>query len=238
MAAGSNVRRTTSAHDSIVPMISWPNPQAWKSGAATTVVSSARQGSRPSIAGPSEPPPPAARLAPLGVPVVPEVSRMTLDLRRVRTGRCPACRAISVSTVTGCSAGSIGPRHDACDVRKVAQRRIHDGAELLVVDDDVGAFPRHHLREGRTGERRVQQQHVRADPLGGGECVDEPAMVAAHDAHHPRCPTGQLLQCGRERVGPGVELPIAQHTEFVDQRGTVRAALRRHAIPTVFVKPS
>ena len=99
MAAASNVRRTTNVHDNIVPMIELSEPPGVKQRRATTVVSSARNGSRANIAAPSKPPPPAARRAPLGVPVVPDVSRITFDLRRARAGRCPACRAISVSTV-------------------------------------------------------------------------------------------------------------------------------------------
>lgn len=42
-------------------------------------------------------------LAPLGVPVVPEVSRIILPLRPVRMGCAPAFEAISLSTVCWCS---------------------------------------------------------------------------------------------------------------------------------------
>ena len=47
---------------------------------------------------------------------------------------------------------TVCPRHDARDVGLFADRVIHTGAELLVVNDDVGTFPPHHFRKGRTRE--------------------------------------------------------------------------------------
>ena len=78
------MRRVTIVHAIEAAMTSWPKPQAWNIGAATTTVSSARHGIRSSIAERPGAAPPEC-LAPLGVPVVPEVSRMTLPCgRRVR----------------------------------------------------------------------------------------------------------------------------------------------------------
>ena len=57
----------------VAEIASWPNPQAWNIGAATTVVPPAFHGIRSSIAA-SEPAAPPDRRAPFGVPVVPEVS--------------------------------------------------------------------------------------------------------------------------------------------------------------------
>ena len=74
----------TTVQASVAEIASWPKPQAWNIGAATTVVSSARHGIRSSIAASASVPPPPERRAPFGVPVVPEVSRM------IRPGR-PAC---------------------------------------------------------------------------------------------------------------------------------------------------
>ena len=52
--------------------VRWPSPQAWKTGAAMTVVSRACSGMRDSIATASSTLPPL-RAAPRGAPVVPLV---------------------------------------------------------------------------------------------------------------------------------------------------------------------
>ena len=125
----------------------------------------------------------------------------------------------------------IGPAEDPGELRPVGQRDIDRGAELVVVDDDARALPGHHVGQRRTGERGVEQQHVGADAFACGQCLDEAAMVAAHDAHHPRCPAGELLQGRGERVGPVVEFAVAQHAQLVDDGRPVRAPLRRHRDP-------
>ena len=64
-------------------------PQAWNIGATTTTVRSVCHGTRSRIALSSPRPPPEC-LAPLGVPVVPEVSRMVLPGAAGACGRSPA----------------------------------------------------------------------------------------------------------------------------------------------------
>ena len=72
-------------------------PQAWNIGATTTVTSSARHGVRSRMAFSVWGLPPEW-LAPFGVPVVPDVSRMTFDLRPDRLGWLPKCSLIILST--------------------------------------------------------------------------------------------------------------------------------------------
>ena len=96
-------------------------------------------------------------------------------------GRRPAWAAISFSTVRVVGLRMVGPRDDAGGVGLVGQRTVHRVGELLVVDHRVGAFAVDHLGQRRAGERRVQQQHVGADPVGRDQRLDEAAVVAAHD---------------------------------------------------------
>ena len=76
VASGSNLRRSTIVQAMVAAMTICPKPHAWKVGAATTTVSSPCHGIRSSIAASSSGPPPL-RVAPLGVPVVPEVRSTT-----------------------------------------------------------------------------------------------------------------------------------------------------------------
>ena len=65
---------------------SWANPHAWNIGATITVTSSARHGVRSRIDFNASALPPEC-LAPLGVPVVPDVSRIIFDFRVGPQGR-------------------------------------------------------------------------------------------------------------------------------------------------------
>lgn len=87
VASGSNLRRVITGQANDAASSSWEKPQAWNIGATITMGSSARHGVRSRIAF-SVPIPalPPDCLAPLGVPVVPEVSRIILPLRPVRWG--------------------------------------------------------------------------------------------------------------------------------------------------------
>ena len=108
--------------------------------------------------------------------------------------------------------------------------------ELLVVDDGVDAFALHDLRQRGPGERRVQQQHVGTDPVGGDQRLDEAAVVACHDADDLRSRSGgdirlelpapQILQCGGESIGALVDFAPGQRAELVDETRPVGAALR------------
>ena len=88
----------------------------------------------------------------------------------------------------------VGPRDDAGRVGSVGQRTVHRFGELLVVDHRVGVLAFDNVGQRRAGERRVEQQHVGADPVGGDQRLDEAAVVAAHDRHDLRGATGQTLQ--------------------------------------------
>ena len=122
----------------------------------------------------------------------------------------------------------VRPCDDPGGVGFIGQRAVHRIGELLVVDHRVRAFAVDHLGQRRAGERGVEQQHVCADPVGCDQRFDEAAVVAAHDRHHVRGSAGQPLQRRGQRIGALVELTVGQRSEFVDQRRTVRAALRRH----------
>ena len=106
VASGSNFRRVTMVHDIDAANANCEKPQAWNIGATITTVSSVRQGVRSRIDFSTSGPPPEW-LAPFGLPVVPEVSRMTLLFSLARTGVWPAWSRISFSTVMSGSALSV-----------------------------------------------------------------------------------------------------------------------------------
>ena len=126
------------------------------------------------------PAPPPDCLAPLGVPVVPEVSRIILPLRPLRLGCCPAWSAISFSTVSSWWPSVHATMRVASGL--IGQCAVHRLGELLVVDDGLDAFAVDHVGHRRAGERRVEQHDVGADPAGCHHRLDEAAMVAAHHA--------------------------------------------------------
>src|SRR3569623_1525755 len=80
VAAGSNLRRVTTVQAIAEANTNWEKPQAWNIGATTTVVSPTRHGVRLKIATRLLAPPPEC-LAPVGVPEVPDVSRLSRLLR-------------------------------------------------------------------------------------------------------------------------------------------------------------
>ena len=86
VASASNLRRVTMVQANSAAMPSCPNPHAWNIGATTTVVCSARHGVRSRIDFNASALPPEC-LAPLGDPVVPDVSRIIFDVRAAGTGR-------------------------------------------------------------------------------------------------------------------------------------------------------
>ena len=84
----------------------------------------------------------------------------------------------------------VGPPDDAGGVGLVCQCAVNRVGELFVVDHRVGALAVDYVGQSRAGERRVEQQHVGADPVGRDQRLDETAMVAAHDGQHFRCSAG------------------------------------------------
>ena len=105
VASGSNLRRVMTVHAIDAAKMSCEKPHAWNIGATTTTDSSACHGvrSRMALRIPGPPSVPPECLAPLGLPVVPDVSRMTLLFLRAlapsRCGRLPGVLPIIVSTV-------------------------------------------------------------------------------------------------------------------------------------------
>ena len=225
VASGSNLRRVTTVQAIDAANTNWEKPQAWNIGATITMVSSARHGVRSRIAlSVPMPAPPPDCLAPLGDPVVPEVSRIILPLVPVRLGCWPAW--LGDEFLDRQIVLRVGPGHDAGGVGFVGQRTVHRLGELLVVDDGVDAFAVDHVGHRRAGERRVEQHDVGADPVGGHHRLDETAVVAAMIPMTFGC-RRQGLQRRGQRVDPLVEFAPGQHAQFVDQTGTVRASLGR-----------
>ncbi|CFS06951.1 Uncharacterised protein [Mycobacterium tuberculosis] len=87
------------------------------------MTSSARHGVRSKIAF-SVPMPPPECLAPLGVPVVPEVSRITFPWLPVCSGRRPACAATSFSTVRSWSSSVHATIRVACGFSASARSTV------------------------------------------------------------------------------------------------------------------
>ena len=151
VASGSNLRRVTTVQAIDAANTNCEKPQAWNIGATITIGSSARHGVRSRIAlRVPTPAPPPDWLAPLGAPVVPEVSRIILLFRALRSGRCPWWSAMSFSSVKVML--SVGPRHDAGGIPTIGQCAVHCFGELLVVNDGVDAFAVNHVGQRRAGE--------------------------------------------------------------------------------------
>ena len=99
VASGSNLRLSTTVVDRPIASVKCAKPQAWNSGAAIIVRSRERSGIRSSSAATGSSDCGCLRLAPFGVPVVPEVRMTALPWSGggVRSDVSP--RAISSSSV-------------------------------------------------------------------------------------------------------------------------------------------
>lgn len=126
---------------------------------------------------------------------------------------------------------TVGPTHHPRAARFGRHGQIHCGGELFVVEDQVDAFTSDDFGQRRPGEAGVEQQHVGADSVGGGQRFDETAMVAAHQCDGPGRPAGQPLQAGGQRVTAPVEFGVGARTVLVDDRRAIAAPLRRHGDP-------
>lgn len=119
----------------------------------------------------------------------------------------------------------VGPRHDVRGARPVGERPTDDLGELFVVNDGVRAFAGDHLGQRRSGERGVQQQQTGADAVRRDDGFDEAAMIAVHDADHPRLAAREGLQRCGERVAPLVDFTPGQRPELVDEPRPIRTTL-------------
>ncbi len=129
--------------------------------------------------------------------------------------------------------GGVGPGDDPDGVWAVGQGPVDGRGELLVADDGIDVLARNHLGECRSREGRVEQQDVRADPVGGDQRLDEATVVARHDPDDARGTAGHVLQRGREGIGALVDVAPRQRAELVHQAGPVGAALGALAKPEV-----
>jgi hypothetical protein len=101
IASGSNRRRSTTVEERLMPSVKCAKPQVWNSGAAIIVFSRACSGMRESSVAAGSRERGWERLAPFGVPVVPEVRRMALprDEGGFKSERSPS-RTMSSSVRT------------------------------------------------------------------------------------------------------------------------------------------
>ena len=149
VASGSNRRWMTAVDDVASAIVRWASPQAWNSGAATSTVSRARNGTSSNpLADAAEPGRRALRA--LGSP---RRSRRQDDLAAGVAGRHQRHeRALG---------GDLGERGAADRHDPVARR---DGrVELVLVHDDGERLPLGDIGELRAGERRVEVDDVGAD---------------------------------------------------------------------------
>ncbi len=152
------------------------------------------------------------RLAPFGVPVVPDVSTISL-LRSGRSGSSPGPpAAIIPSSVSGSVA--LGA-HDARPVRD------HVG-ELRVGDDGVQLLLLLHAAHLVGGQAGVQQHDVGAALPGRDHHLDRGAVVAAQDADRRTRPGPGPGEREGERVGALVELGVGDDAVVVDDGQPVR----------------
>src|SRR5215217_2339295 len=73
--------------------------------------------------------------------------------------------------------------------------------ELLVVDERLRGLALEHVGQLRLGERRVEEEGVRAELRAGHDRLDEAAVVAAHDRHAVARADPGVRERVRERVG-------------------------------------
>ena len=171
----------------VAEIASWPNPQAWNIGAATTVVSLGPPRDPVEHRGERRRRPRPERRAPLGVPVVPEVSS-TVRPGRDGLRRAGGRGARSISSSSGVHArvavlGSSTQASTSTQPGELLPRLGEQGRELLVVHHDLGVLALEHVGELRPGEAGVQQQRVGADARRRRRAPRRAAMVAAQDAH-------------------------------------------------------
>jgi hypothetical protein len=138
--------------DRAMPSVKWAKPHAWNSGAAIIVRPRALSGIRASRAAAGSSDLGWPRLAPLGVPVVPEVRMIALpsgaveaDPTRVPSGEVLE-RAVHASRVV--APGRVAPAARA--------GFLEDSGELVVVDERRGILAPRDVRELRPAERRVE----------------------------------------------------------------------------------
>ncbi len=128
--SGSKRRDSTTVEPSSMAIETWPSPQAWNAGAATTVVSPTRIGMRDSAATASSTVAPL-RAAPRGGPVVPLV-RMTWREVRRGTGGGPAVdvrASSSSSSVVSTSRPAAGTTSSSSRSQSTARARSRSSTE-------------------------------------------------------------------------------------------------------------
>ena len=158
----------------------------------------------------------AARLAPLGVPVVPLVRMMIRECAgRLRGGRLAAARDQVGQGLVGAARRLVLVRV-LVQCAQLSQRRLglgHRLGVLVVVDDDRGALALGHLFDLRAGELAVEQDQPGTRTSRPVERNQEPAVVA--DQH--RDPVAALHTHGEQTVGHGVGGVV----EFLERHLTV-----------------
>ncbi len=223
-SSGSNLRVSTIVVPSSRPRLKWAKPHEWNSGAAMCDVARYCSGilDRNEVAGSSVSGEP--RLAPFGVPVVPEVRMIILPVFSGGTG-CSVGPVLDQLLERGVldRVGIVDPAHEALAPRAGVLEQV---GELLVEHDRHRLLALDHLGDLRARERGVQVQAVGAQLGVGHGGLHEAAVVAAHDRHAVALLDAGVGQAGGQRVGALVDLLEGQGAQLVDQGGAVRVADR------------
>ena len=226
--SGSKCRSSTIVSPSNKLVVALANPHAWKHGAAMTIFSCARYGSRSSnaIAAPGCGAP--ATSAPLGGPVVPDVKMMIRPSRAGRSNGGPSAwrRARSSRVRVACSE-ELDSSVQASRRASVAGRR-RDRGELVVVHENDRPLPLHHFAHLRCREPSVEVQRVRAELRQRAGDLEEVAVVAAQDGNGVAGAHAGFDEPARDRVAACVELGEAHRPALVDERRLSAVARRAH----------
>ncbi len=221
--SGSNLRLSTTVVQSPMASVKWAKPQAWKSGAAIIVRPRAFSGIRSSSAATGSSDWGCLRLAPFGVPVVPEVRISALPCsgggERSEVSRGARDQVLERAVRTRLV--RLVPGDEA--LAALARGGEHLG-ELVVVDHHHRVLALRDVGELRPAERGVEEQRVRPELVRGDVGLDPAAVVAAHD----RDAVARADALGGERVGERVralvDLAEGERPGLVDDREVVGEA--------------
>ena len=142
------------------------------------------------------------RRAPLGVPVVPEVSRMVRPVRAGRSGTAPRWAVDQLVHGGACPSRRPSRPRTSTSPSSCPRAWSSSGANSSSYTTTWAPLALQHVGELGTGEAGVQQQCVGADPGGGAERLHEAAMVAAQDGHRLERLLAQRSETDGHGVGP------------------------------------
>ena len=222
VASGSNLRLSTIVVVRPIASVKCAKPQEWNSGAAIIVRSPALSGICSSSAATGSSDCGWRRLAPFGLPVVPEV--------RISALPCSAGGSRSDGVAAGDQVvdRAVGPvASGSCQAMKRLRPAVAPSISSANSSSKITATGSSRSRDVgqlRAGEGGIEEQRVRPELVDRDVGLDPAAVVAAHDRHAVARADALGAQRVGERVRALVDLRERQRPGLVDQREAVGMA--------------